>query len=89
MHHARIQRGGRGSGPPPENHKNIGYLSNTGPDPLKSHKATKPLFNGRPLRARLSSLPSATKKSVVKVRPHLTKLPGSAHVHMISGVVLR
>ena len=23
-------------------HKNIGFLSNTGPDPLKNHKATKP-----------------------------------------------
>ena len=28
--------------PPPENHKNIGFLSNTGPDPFKNHKATKP-----------------------------------------------
>ena len=37
----------RGSGPPPplNNHKNIGFLSNTGPDPLKNHKATKPAFN--------------------------------------------
>ena len=28
-------------------HKNtcIGFLSNTGPDPLKNHKATKPAFN--------------------------------------------
>ena len=35
-------RGGdRGSGPP-KNHKNIGFLNNTGPDPLKNHKATKP-----------------------------------------------
>ena len=35
--HARIQRWDRGSGPPPplENHKNIGFLSNTGPNPLK------------------------------------------------------
>ena len=30
---------------PPENHKNIGILSNTVPDPLKNHKATKPAFN--------------------------------------------
>ena len=32
--HGRIQRGGgdRGSGPP-ENHKSIGFLSKTGPDP--------------------------------------------------------
>ena len=33
--HVRIQRGDRGSGPPPpKNHKNIGSLSNTGLDPL-------------------------------------------------------
>ena len=29
--HVRIQRGDRGSGDPLENHKNIGFLSNTGP----------------------------------------------------------
>ena len=50
----RIQRGDRGSGPPPplENHKNIGFLINTGPDPLKNHKATKPAFNAGPSSAR-------------------------------------
>ena len=32
--HARIQRGDRWSGPPLKNHKNIEFLSNTGPDPL-------------------------------------------------------
>ena len=32
--------GDRGSGPLQENHKNIGFLRNTGPDPLKNHKAT-------------------------------------------------
>ena len=36
-------RAGRMSGPPPQkkkkNHKNIGFLSNTGPDPLKNDKA--------------------------------------------------
>ena len=43
--HVRIQRGNRGSGPPPppppprpKNHKNIGFLSNTGLDPLKITK---------------------------------------------------
>ena len=38
--HARIQSGDRGSGPPPplKNHKNKGFLSNTGPDPLKIEK---------------------------------------------------
>ena len=37
VHHARIQRGDRGSGPPPptEKYKNIGFHSNTGSDPLK------------------------------------------------------
>ena len=35
--HARIQRGAGGPGPP-ENHKNIGFLSNTDPDPLKITK---------------------------------------------------
>ena len=38
--HSHIQRWDRGSGPPPdpENHINIGFLSNTGPDPLKITK---------------------------------------------------
>ena len=41
MHGSRGGGGGRGSGPPPpmKNHKDIGFLSNTGPDPLKNHKA--------------------------------------------------
>ena len=43
--HALIQRGDRRSDLPSVNHKNIGFLSNTGPDPLKNHKATKPAFN--------------------------------------------
>ena len=36
--------GGAGGSDPPENHKNREFLSNTGPDPLKYHKATKPAF---------------------------------------------
>ena len=42
------------SGPthPLKNHKNIGFLYNTGPDPLKNHKATKPEFNIEPSMAR-------------------------------------
>ena len=44
--------GERGSGPPLENHKNIGFLSNTGPDPLKYPIATKPAFNVGPSSAR-------------------------------------
>ena len=38
--------------PPLKNHKNLGFLSNTGPDPLKNHKATKPEFNVGPSSAR-------------------------------------
>ena len=47
--HARIQRGGGAGGPDPhplKNHKNIGFLSNSGPDPLKKkHHASKAAFN--------------------------------------------
>ena len=43
--------GGQGVRTPLENHKNIGFLSNTGPDPLKNHKATKPAFNVGPSSA--------------------------------------
>ena len=31
---------------PPKNHNNIGFLSNSGPDALKNHKATKHLMLG-------------------------------------------
>ena len=42
----RKSRGGQVVRPPLwEITKNIGFLSNTGPDPLKNHKATKPAFN--------------------------------------------
>ena len=43
----RIQRGDRGSGPPLKITK-IGFLSNTAPDLLKNHKATKTAFNVGP-----------------------------------------
>ena len=53
-------RGGTG-GPdtPLKNHKNIGFLSNTGPDPLKNHKATKLAFNVGP--------PSARQRNAIKM----------------------
>ena len=35
-----------------KNHKNIAFLINTGPDPLKNHKATKPEFSVGPSSAR-------------------------------------
>ena len=79
--HARIQRvGDRGSGPPSplKNHKNIGCLSNIGPDPLafcwRADEGPLIVVFG-------SSLPSSNnKKNVVEVGPPLTKLPVSAHV---------
>ena len=43
--------GGTGGSNPLKNHKNIGFLRNTGPEPLKNHKATKPAFNFGPLSA--------------------------------------
>ena len=54
VHHGRIQRGGGGRGPdprPPEKSQKYMFLSNTGPDPLKNHKATKPAFNVGPSSA--------------------------------------
>ena len=48
-------RGGGAGSPDPstlKNHKNIGFLSNSGPDPLKNHKATEPAFNVGPSSAR-------------------------------------
>ena len=50
MNHVRIQRGDRG--PNMKNHKNKGFLSNTGSDSLKNHKATKPTFNTGPSSAK-------------------------------------
>ena len=35
---------GRAPRPPLENHEAIAFVSNTGPDPLGNHKATKPAF---------------------------------------------
>ena len=43
---------GQGGPDPLKNHIAIGFLSNTGLDPLKYHKATKPAFNVVPTSAR-------------------------------------
>ena len=50
--HVRIQRGAGGPDPPPEKSQNIGFLTNSDPDPLKNHKATEPAFNVGPSSAR-------------------------------------
>ena len=47
----RGSRGGQGIRPL-KNHKNNGFLSNTGPNPLKINKATKPAFSVGPSLAR-------------------------------------
>ena len=52
-------------GPDPtslENHKALGFLNNTGPDPMENLKATKPAFNVRP--------PSARKQNTIKMAFH-------------------
>ena len=79
---------GRGTGGPPlKTHKNIGFLCNTGLDPLKSHEATKSTFNVGPssvfcwradddpfIAVFGSSIPSSTNKIVIKFGPPLKKL---------------
>ena len=50
--HAGIQRGGQGVRTPPERPQKYRVLSNTGLDPLKNQKATKPAFNVGPSLAR-------------------------------------
>ena len=52
LHPCADPEGGQGVRTPMKNHKNIAFLSNTGPDPLKNRKATKPAFNVVPLSAR-------------------------------------
>ena len=45
--HGSKERGKGSPDPPPplKNQKRIGFLSNTGPDPLKNHKVSKLTFN--------------------------------------------
>ena len=50
MGYVRIGGGGGGGGggrrlDPPEKSQNIGFLSNSCPDPLKNYEATEPAFN--------------------------------------------
>ena len=53
INHALIKRDeGEGPDPPPEKLQNIWFLINTGPDPLKNHKAKKPAINVGPPLAR-------------------------------------
>ena len=44
--------GGHGVRTPLKNHENKGFLSNTDPDSLENHEATKPAFNVEPSSVR-------------------------------------
>ena len=77
--YVRIQRGTGGPDPPPpRKSQNIGFFSNTVPDPLKIVKLPSQLSilgHNRHVAFRWRAL-----KNVAKVRPPLTKLSESAHV---------
>ena len=58
---------------PPENHTNIGLPCNTGSDPLKNHKATKPAFNVWPSSAASFArglMMAHLKQYLIPVSPH-------------------
>ena len=83
--HARIQSGGRKS-VPLKNHKNIGFLSRTGLDPLEITKLSSQhsfwAIIGSPAKYRLiwTLTPHINlKRNVVKSWTPLTKLSGFAH----------
>ena len=74
-----------------KNYKNIGFLSNTGPDPLKNHKATKPAFNvGMAFRWRADDDPlivvfgsSHQPTNTVKAGPPLTNFSACAQAKVV------
>ena len=74
--------GGQGSGPPMKNHKNIGFLCYSGPDPLKNqHSMLRWLADdGQLIVVFGSSLPSSTK---TKGGPPLTKFSLSVHENCV------
>ena len=56
--HERIQRGwGTGGPDPPGKSQKYRVFSNTGPDPLENHKATRPAFHDGPSSGRSASGP--------------------------------
>ena len=91
-------RGSRGGteGPDPtslKSHKHIGFLSNTGPDPLENHKATKPAFNVRPSSARqrnakwrLVGEPMMINGVFYSVMMSVCRGPFALGIYMINGI---
>ena len=77
-----------GPDPPLKNLKHTRFLSDTGPHPLKNHRAIEPAFNVVPTSAddgpfivvSGSFLLSSTKNKNVKVGPFLANLSGSVNV---------
>ena len=59
---------------PPENHKAIGFLSNTGPDSLKKQKVSIQSFSGIWIPFSRIKI-----KNVVRVGPPLKKFSGFEH----------
>ena len=78
--------GGRGSGPPLKNHKNIGLHSNTGLNPLKKYKATKPAFNVGPSSARQRNAIKMTFRWRADVGPHIVVF-GSSLISQLTKVI--
>ena len=62
--------------PPLKNHKNLGFLSNTGPDLMKNHKATKPAFNVGPLSATSETPFKSHRHSVRSLALNIVMKPG-------------
>ena len=86
--------GGQGvqTPPPPKNHKDIGFLSNTNPDHLESQSyhaniqrwdvfgpPAKRCFAGGPMMAHLYWYLDPHTQKIVRHGPPLSKLSGSAH----------
>ena len=76
----RSRGGGQGVLTPPtlKNHKNIGFLSNFGPDPLKNRKATEPAFNAGPSSVRQRNAIEMAFRWRADDSPHIVVF-GSSH----------
>ena len=90
IHMRESREGNKGSGhpTPAEKPQHIGFASNTGPNPLKNHEATKLAVNVVPSFSDIW-IPHQL-KNIVKVGSPLKKLSGSAHdPHDCKNTILR
>ena len=75
-------QGGTGGPDPPEKKRKIGFLSNTGPDSLENHKASKSTFNdGGPLKVVFGSSITLKKKKKKKRNRFWTPSDKSFWIH--------